>query len=244
MMKRYTQNILGGVVAFALLVGCTAVNVDDSRSELISLYTAKRQADAGKDVVIASTIDNRFGEYAREQAKKAGESDGGNAVVYYYFATVAAKEAQIQEIVDYSDKGLALCSDQKVFAEETFECVMLPVIPLLAAVDETLPRYNEMTKLVGQGQRPETQAAVEIFNDLALLFEKLNSQRRKIATTNVSPDLKKKIDESTAEVFCRMQTSLGFVLTAAGDESPGFTSASQTFKQLKDSYDQAPQARC
>ncbi len=240
-----------------LVGGCQGVANLRLNDELTSLYSAKLNAAAIDDVILYETaLDSleSISELAKSEAVKARTT--ADAVSFYRIAATAAWQAESWGTVGgLAEAGWSRCESPD-FDRNRRDCVMLLVIPDLAAIDVLSLSLEvadsainaEINKSLSDRQSEvldaQATAAKTLFDSYKNRFDALRRAEDEFPADEQPPALLVKLRGNTDFVYCRMREARVLVILASDAEDERFQSADSQFAQVRDEYDPDEKINC
>lgn len=239
-----------------LAAGCTGVSNLRLNEELTNLYAARVEARAGDDVIMAETTTAALRSLAaRARAEAEAATDPADAVSFYRIAATAAWQGESPDVAAISDSGWSIC-ERDDFDAARRDCVMLLVIPDLAATDALTARLDEQNRQVREArERPagdtrdaelETigETADDMFASLETRFDVLAGATERFPPATVPPALVAQLEHNRDFIYCRLRDTLGLLTRSVGMSDPRFQRRQQQLESIRRSHDPDDRINC
>lgn len=218
-----------GVILAAILVitGCQSISNIQMNEELTSLYSAQVGARESDDAIIQESIAEAFRSLATRSAAEAGKaSDPADAVSFYRIAATAAWQGGSPDVKELGDAGWSICN-RPDFDRDRRDCVMLLVIPELAATDDLTARLGKEGRMAVEEAGPAGEQDAEVLEGIGARttdivigfdnrFEAIDDAKDQFDAESISPGLLAHLDKTLNFIYCRMEEGVGVLTIAVG----------------------------
>jgi len=242
--------------AVLILAACAPVTNLQMNDELTSLYSAQLGARSSDDIIIQQSIIEAFASLAGRAAMAAGKaSTPEDAVSYYRIAATAAWQGGLNTVRDLSDSGWDICQ-RPDFDEKRRDCVMLLVIPDLAATDELTGKLDmEGSAATAERRKPagEQSAALldgigdrtsVLLRGLEARFDVLDDARSRFPPGSVPPALLDQVHRNQDFIYCRVRDGLGVLTIAVGGSDRRSVEAKAAFTSMDNRHNRDSHVVC
>jgi hypothetical protein len=216
--KRWTAISLL-VAAAAGMSSCqTSSSLHDANTQLATLY--QQAANASSDAMLRVNARAALASLGTDSAARADKAaDDATRISFYRIAVTAGWQSQspTSDMLDWADRGTALCNQNGNAAKVPRDCGMLMIFPLFAAMDELTLDWNAAT-----ATSASTVAQLnDTWNGYANLLAKLAEQRTAIAALDADPLLLEGVDQRAGKALCaNMYPLVGTAILTAGGGQP------------------------
>lgn len=243
-------------LAVILSASCTGASNLRLNEELTNLYVAKQDSRDSADVILEQTFVDAFASLAaRAESAARSSSNTADAVSFYRIAATAAWQGNAENVEDLSNSGWARCNE-KGFDKARRDCVMLLVIPDLAAAEELSRGLDEVRDQVDETRRnaedgestaslAELSSAIDdIFKSLNARFEVLEAAQIDFEDKSLPPGLMAQLARNQNFIFCRMTDANGVLLRGAGTNDRRFIDNQATLSAILQARDEGTDMTC
>lgn len=239
-----------GVILAVILVmtGCQSISNIQMNEELTSLYSAQVGARESDDAIIQESIAEAFRSLAARSAAEAEKaSDPADAVSFYRIAATAAWQGGSPDVKELGDAGWSICN-RPDFDRNRRDCVMLLVIPELAATDDLTARLGKEGRMaVGERDKPAGEQDADVLEDIGARtsdivsgfdnrFDAIDDAKDQFDEESISPGLLAHLDRTLSFIYCRMEESIGVLTIAVGLNDTRTTDAQAAITSIEEEH--------
>ncbi len=216
---------MGSLVCLMMLFvsGCNSLQINDANQALSNHFTAKTNATAAKDFMLANSVRAALQDLANEtQTAGDKQSDVLNKITFYQISATAAWQSNLLVASDYAKKGQQLCEQEEAAKQMPVHCGMLAFIPLFALNDMHTLRASSIQKQIeNAAMGSEEMLALrneseQMFKDYRVAISAAVAAKRKVATYKLSEDAILQINRNLDILACTNLARMNDIFSFAG----------------------------